>query len=60
MIYYAPTSKLSTLLQPLQFITPPVFGQLGLNPNTTSLLATGVFGIVNVSHVSDSGHTFEC
>ncbi|KAN0091350.1 Sugar transporter domain containing protein [Tylopilus felleus] len=23
----------------------PVFGQLGLNPNTTSLLATGVYGI---------------
>jgi len=25
-----------------------VFGQLGLNPNTTSLLATGVYGIMNV------------
>ncbi|KAH0828051.1 putative transporter [Lanmaoa asiatica] len=24
-----------------------LFGQLGLNPNTTSLLATGVYGIVN-------------
>lgn len=31
MIYYAPT----------------IFGQLGLNGNTTSLLATGVYGIVN-------------
>lgn len=31
MIYYAPT----------------VFGQLGLSGNTTSLLATGVYGIVN-------------
>ncbi|KAL1995553.1 hypothetical protein VTN49DRAFT_1740 [Thermomyces lanuginosus] len=31
MIYYAPT----------------IFGQLGLNSNTTSLLATGVYGIVN-------------
>lgn len=31
MIYYAPT----------------VFGQLGLDGNTTSLLATGVYGIVN-------------
>lgn len=25
-----------------------VFAQLGLNPNTTSLLATGVYGILNV------------
>ncbi|KIK76447.1 hypothetical protein PAXRUDRAFT_169987, partial [Paxillus rubicundulus Ve08.2h10] len=25
-----------------------VFGQLGLNPNTTSLLATGVYGVVNM------------
>lgn len=31
MIYYAPT----------------IFGQLGLDGNTTSLLATGVYGIVN-------------
>lgn len=31
MIYYAPT----------------IFAQLGLNSNTTSLLATGVYGIVN-------------
>ena len=31
MIYYAPT----------------IFGQLGLSSNTTSLLATGVYGIVN-------------
>lgn len=31
MIYYAPT----------------IFGQLGLSGNTTSLLATGVYGIVN-------------
>jgi MFS family permease len=31
MIYYAPT----------------IFGQLGLNGNTTSLLATGIYGIVN-------------
>lgn len=31
MIYYAPT----------------IFSQLGLNGNTTSLLATGVYGIIN-------------
>ena len=31
MIYYAPT----------------IFGQLGMDGNTTSLLATGVYGIVN-------------
>lgn len=31
MIYYAPT----------------IFGQLGMSGNTTSLLATGVYGIVN-------------
>ena len=33
-----------------------VFGQLGLNPNTTSLLATGVYGIVNVSLSTSSLH----
>jgi MFS family permease len=29
------------------YYAPTIFGQLGLNPNTTSLLATGVYGIVN-------------
>ncbi|KAI9571211.1 general substrate transporter [Boletus coccyginus] len=29
------------------YYAPTIFGQLGLDPNTTSLLATGVFGIVN-------------
>ncbi|KAF9241825.1 general substrate transporter [Melanogaster broomeanus] len=27
------------------YYAPTIFGQLGLNPNTTSLLATGVYGI---------------
>ncbi|OJA20529.1 hypothetical protein AZE42_01613 [Rhizopogon vesiculosus] len=31
------------------YYAPTIFGQLGLNPNTTSLLATGVYGVVNVS-----------
>ncbi|KII90641.1 hypothetical protein PLICRDRAFT_174023 [Plicaturopsis crispa FD-325 SS-3] len=29
------------------YYAPTIFGQLGLDPNTTSLLATGVYGIVN-------------
>ncbi|KAG6335954.1 hypothetical protein ID866_3130 [Astraeus odoratus] len=29
------------------YYAPTIFGQLGLNPNTTSLLATGVYGILN-------------
>jgi MFS family permease len=29
------------------YYSPTIFGQLGLNGNTTSLLATGVYGIVN-------------
>jgi hypothetical protein len=29
-----------------------VFAQLGLDPNTTSLLATGIYGIVNSEDVS--------
>ncbi|KAH7928902.1 general substrate transporter [Leucogyrophana mollusca] len=29
------------------YYAPTIFGQLGLNPNTTSLLATGVYGVVN-------------
>ncbi|EGN99929.1 hypothetical protein SERLA73DRAFT_122035 [Serpula lacrymans var. lacrymans S7.3] len=31
----------------LIYYAPTIFGQLGLNPNTTSLLATGVYGVVN-------------
>ncbi|OJA19627.1 hypothetical protein AZE42_03853 [Rhizopogon vesiculosus] len=30
------------------YYAPTIFGQLGLNPNTTSLLATGVYGVVNM------------
>ncbi|KAI6166041.1 general substrate transporter [Pisolithus thermaeus] len=29
------------------YYAPTIFGQLGLNPNTTSLLATGLYGILN-------------
>ncbi|KAL4078276.1 general substrate transporter [Scleroderma yunnanense] len=29
------------------YYAPTIFSQLGLNPNTTSLLATGVYGILN-------------
>ncbi|KAG1862753.1 D-xylose-proton symporter [Suillus subalutaceus] len=32
----------------LIYYAPTIFGQLGLDPNTTSLFATGVFGIVNM------------
>ncbi|KAG2055373.1 D-xylose-proton symporter [Suillus hirtellus] len=32
----------------LIYILPTIFSQLGLNPNTTSLLATGAYGIVNM------------
>lgn len=31
----------------LIYYAPTVFGQLGLDSNTTSLLATGIYGIVN-------------
>lgn len=30
------------------YYAPTIFGQLGLDPNTTSLFATGVYGIVNM------------
>ncbi|KAG1751451.1 D-xylose-proton symporter [Suillus paluster] len=30
------------------YYAPTIFGQLGLDPNTTSLFATGIFGIVNM------------
>jgi hypothetical protein len=31
----------------MRLLTFSVFASLGLDPNTTSLLATGVYGIVN-------------
>jgi hypothetical protein len=50
IIYYAPTSK-SDFESPTRcrsnLVDPLVFAQLGLDPNTTSLLATGVYGITN-------------
>lgn len=38
---------LPLLRLPLLALFHPVFSQLGLDPNTTSLLATGVYGITN-------------
>ncbi|KAG1777773.1 general substrate transporter [Suillus placidus] len=32
----------------LMYFLPTLFGQLGLDPNTTSLIGTGVYGIVNM------------
>jgi len=45
IIYYAPTSELYFGL--CLVADTSVFASLGLDPNTTSLLATGVYGIVN-------------
>jgi len=37
-----------------EFTLFTVFGQLGLDPNTTSLIATGIYDIVNVSLITDN------
>lgn len=46
IIYYAPTSESHVCLF-ASTADSSVFASLGLDPNTTSLLATGVYGIVN-------------
>lgn len=42
-----PVSRRAVVLCSVSALTPIVFAQLGLDPNTTSLLATGVYGITN-------------
>ncbi|KAG2342857.1 general substrate transporter [Suillus weaverae] len=42
------TSQQNMGVNTLIYFLPTLFGQLGLDPNTTSLIGTGVYGIVNV------------
>lgn len=45
--YFDTFFAIKTNISAMIYYAPTIFGQLGMSGNTTSLLATGVYGIVN-------------